>query len=165
MELTAAEIMHTDPVTVEPALDLPALERLFIARQVSGFPVVEDGRLVGVVARSDVVRQICVERTNAEQLSDYYLEYSVFHAAPAQSLAAIADQVGQRIDSLRVADVMATDIVSVDAQAPIAGIARVMVARHIHRVPVTEAQRLVGIITSLDLVRLIAERRIGSLSA
>ena len=45
--------------TVEPTLALPDLERAFLHHKVTGFPVVSDGRLVGlvgIVSTMDLVR-------------------------------------------------------------------------------------------------------------
>lgn len=162
MTLTAADIMQKRVVTVAPSLDLPELERRFLAERVSGFPVVENGRLVGVVARSDVVRQICVERSIAEQLSDFYRDEAGFAApaTPVESFTEIALRVGRRIDALTVGDVMSPEPVTVPAGAGVVEVARVMVDRHVHRLPVVEDGRLAGIVSSLDLVRIIAEGRL-----
>ena len=48
--------------------------------------------------------------------------------------------------------------IAVDARQPLGEVARVLVEHRIHRVPVVEEGRLVGIVSSLDLVRVMAER-------
>ena len=45
----------------------------------------------------------------------------------------------------------------VDADAPVQHIAELLVRHHIHRVPVVTEGKLVGIVSSLDLVALLAE--------
>jgi CBS domain-containing protein len=42
-------------VTVGPDEDLEALAELMVKQRVNPVPVVEDGRLVGIVARSDII--------------------------------------------------------------------------------------------------------------
>jgi CBS domain-containing protein len=56
-----------------------------------------------------------------------------------------------------VRDVMTPAVHHVSASARIAEAARVMVDHHIHRLVVTEGREPVGIITSMDLLRVIAE--------
>jgi CBS domain-containing protein len=65
------EIASTDLVTVEPKQELDEALRLMAKHQVRRLPVVEGGRLVGVVAQADVARQADDSRTGelVEQIS------------------------------------------------------------------------------------------------
>jgi CBS domain-containing protein len=158
MPLAARHVMKTDLKTVEPDLLLTELERRFLADRVSGFPVVERGRLVGIVSRSDIVRQLCVEQSLAESASDYY--QGAAETAPVEQLSQIADRVGTRIETLRVRDVMIRTLITVGPDQPLRDVARTMAERGIHRVPVTEGDRLVGLISTIDIVRLVAAGRL-----
>jgi CBS domain-containing protein len=51
------EIATTDPVTVEPDQDVDEALHLMARHQVRRLPVVEEGRLIGVVAQADVARE------------------------------------------------------------------------------------------------------------
>jgi CBS domain-containing protein len=146
--------MRTEITTVTPDLSLPELEDAFVRHQVGGFPVVKDGKLVGIVSRSDIVRQLCVERTRIGMLSDYYWDCSGFDTTSEEaSFDRIAESLGRRIDHLRVADVMMPEILTVEADQDISDVARLLLEKHIHRLLVTEQGKLVGLIGSLDLVR------------
>ena len=61
---TVRDIMTTEVFTVSPGLSLVDLELELGAQRVSGAPVVEHGKLVGIVSRSDIDRrqQQCAER-------------------------------------------------------------------------------------------------------
>src|SRR5690606_7668921 len=52
------EIMTRNVVTVAPDTDLAEVAQLMIDRKVGGLPVVEDGRVVGVITESDVFRAL-----------------------------------------------------------------------------------------------------------
>lgn len=52
-----AEIASTDIVTVGPEDDLDAALEKMAKHQVRRLPVVEDGRLIGVIAQADVARE------------------------------------------------------------------------------------------------------------
>jgi CBS domain-containing protein len=52
--ITVAEIASRELVTVEPEQDLDEALRLMATHQVRRLPVVEDGRLVGMLAQADV---------------------------------------------------------------------------------------------------------------
>jgi CBS domain-containing protein len=158
--LTARDVMQSEVQTVHPDMPLVELDRAFIDQKVGGFPVVDQGSLVGIVSRSDIVRQFYVEQTLAEMVSDYYHQVEMSPDRPAQSLTEIGDEVGERLESLCVKDVMIRNVITVSASATIPEVARVLVNQSIHRVPVTDEGQLVGIITTLDLVRLLADDRV-----
>jgi CBS domain-containing protein len=162
MGRTARDLMHADVRAVSPEMTLPELERHFFREGVTGFPVVEDDRLLGIVSRSDIVRQLCVEQTLAETASDYYREVGGIETSGIESLEAIGQRVGARVEKLRVRDVMIDATISAAPDQPLYEVARTLVRHHIHRLPVVEGEKLVGIITSLDLVRLFAEETVSA---
>ena len=157
MNLRAADIMQTAVVTVSPDMPLAQLEDFLLSRRIGGAPVVEKGRLVGIVSRSDVVRSLSLGRSLAGLINE--------GAGPLETPAAGDDAPAagrSLIDRLRgqtVRDAMVTDVVCVAPDAPVHDVARVLVERHLHRVVVTREAKLLGIITSLDLVRLLVESR------
>jgi CBS domain-containing protein len=61
--VTAREVASTDLVTIEPEQDLDEALRLMASNQVRRLPVVEEGRLVGVLAQADVARKANDEQT------------------------------------------------------------------------------------------------------
>lgn len=152
---TARDLMRTEIQSVSPYMPLPDLERLFIEEKVGGFPVVSDGRLVGIISRSDVIRQLCVEQSLSESISDYYREFAT-EINMDDDLEAIATRVGRRIEQLRVQDLMMTGLLTVPPDAAVDEVARLLVDHHVHRVLVTDDGQLLGIISSLDLVKLLA---------
>jgi CBS domain-containing protein len=69
--VTAREAASTQLVTVEPEQDLDETLRMMASNQVRRLPVVEDGRLVGVLAQADVAREADDQKTGevVEQIS------------------------------------------------------------------------------------------------
>ena len=53
---TAGDIASIDLITVTPDQDLDEAMKLMARHQIRRLPVVEDGRLIGVVAQADVAR-------------------------------------------------------------------------------------------------------------
>jgi len=52
------DYMSTEPESVSPEETLVKLAQLFIERHFRRFPVVENGRLIGIISRRDVMRAI-----------------------------------------------------------------------------------------------------------
>ncbi len=53
---TAAEVMSRNPAYVTPSDDMSVAARLLIEHRVKCLPVLDDGRLVGVISRLDLLR-------------------------------------------------------------------------------------------------------------
>lgn len=157
--LTAADVMRGGIKTVSPRTTLPELEEAFVRDHVTGYPVVDHGKLVGVVSRSDVVRQLCTEREVAETVSDFHFDEHHFYEVRMESLQQIADRVGERIESLSVEDVMNRRPHTVPLDMPIGEVAEQFVKHRVHRLPVVDGTTLVGIISTIDIVRLVAQGR------
>ena len=151
-----AEIMQKKVKTIGPDKTLPALERELLRWRIGAMPVVERGKLIGIVSRSDVVRQLCVERSLGEAMADAYRDQTDAGFA-SHSQRAIAGEIGHRMEHLRVRDVMIQDVVTVPPDLSVVKAAQLLIERRIHRLPVLENGKLVGIVSSLDFTRLVAQ--------
>jgi CBS domain-containing protein len=60
-ERTARDIMLAPVVTVGESTDITEIARLLAAYRIKRVPVVSDGRMVGIVARADLVRALAAE--------------------------------------------------------------------------------------------------------
>lgn len=161
MARTVADLMQKKVLTIAPGKTLPELERALLRSRVGAMPVVErSGKMVGIVSRSDVVRQLCLERSLGEAMADAYRDQTD-EAFVEKSRRDVAEAVGKRMEQLCVRDVMIRDVVTVPPDLPLGKAAQLMLERRIHRLPVVESGKLVGIVSSLDFTRLVAERPEG----
>jgi len=163
MQDTVGLLMQKSPRVIDSGASLAELERAFLESGVRSFPVVEQGKLVGIVSRSDVVRQLSVEQTLAENVSDAENEVSGFEDEQDEAETAdelVGDQVGQRLERLRVADVMIRTVHTVSVDTPLAEAAKLLVSRRIHQAPVVDAGKVVGLLSALDFARPFAENRV-----
>lgn len=156
MAILARDVMTKAVVTVDPSLSAAELERLLDRERISGAPVVADGRIVGVVSRADLVRAQTDASDRADALLDYYREAG----GGAPDASEHARLAGARAEKVCVRDVMTTELVAVAPDQPVAEVARALFERRIHRLLVVEEGRLCGVISSLDIVRLVGEGRL-----
>ena len=55
-KLTARDFMTPDPITIAPDATIVKAARLMVEHKIGGLPVVEDGKLVGIITETDVCR-------------------------------------------------------------------------------------------------------------
>lgn len=156
MAWIAADVMEPHVTSASPRWTVAELERVLCEERVSGLPVVEGDKLVGVVSRSDVVRQLVVERSRAGEMSDYFRGDAGDEAQELSSLLEEEHFVADRLVKLRVADVMSPPTYVVSPSLKLTDVALLLCKHRIHRVPVVEDGRIVGIISALDIVSLVA---------
>jgi|SRR5688572_18370319 predicted transcriptional regulator len=147
------DVMNPDIMTVADDMTTDELVQFLNEREISGAPVVDNqGHLVGVVSMTDVGRHLAEPADFAERHSEFYRD-----SGEEMSL----EDLGQRFvedRTVTVRDVMTPVVHQVTATAPVAQAARMMVDQHIHRLVVTQGAQPVGIITSMDLLRVVAEQ-------
>jgi predicted transcriptional regulator len=148
------DLMNPDIMTVADDMTTDELARYLIEREISGAPVVDSqGHLIGVVSMTDIGRNMAEPSDFASSRS------SGFYRDAAADLT--LEDLGQRYVEERavtVRDVMTPVIHQVPATASVAQAARMMVEQHIHRLVVTQDKEPVGIITSMDLLKMVAEQ-------
>jgi len=67
---TVGAVMTPDPKTVTPRMSVEDAARLMIAHKIDGLPVVEDGRLVGIVTTTDVMKAFLRVEAGVQTLAD-----------------------------------------------------------------------------------------------
>lgn len=58
---TVADVMTSDPVTVDAGASMEDVATMMVDREVGRIPVLDSGRLVGIVSKSDLVRALASE--------------------------------------------------------------------------------------------------------
>ena len=150
---TVRNIMQCNVQTIGPRQSLAKLQKGLLGPNVGGLPVVESGRIVGIVSRSDVVRRLQSEREVAMRKIGLPPE---IHLTIDDAID-LGDVIGERLEQLRVEHVMNRNVISVSPDDSIQTAAELLTTKHIHRLPVVHLDHLIGLITSQDIVRLVAD--------
>lgn len=151
--LRAQDVMTKSVISVDPEASLLSVLRLFVEEDIHGAPVVDgEGRIVGSVTTSDLLRAQEDEHDTAWASSDYLRDVLEFSAG---SEAGGASDFQDRLAQRRVDEVMTDGAVRVGLDAPVAEVARELREHRIHRVWVEDRGRLCGVISTLDLMPVI----------
>ena len=153
MARLARDVMETGVVTIDPEASLLDAYRLFVEEEISGAPVVgEDGRVLGVVSAHDLLRATEEERDTAWVQTNYFRDLAEF---TGPDWGSVARDFQDRLAERTVRDVMTMGAITVAPDATIPEIASTLRKNRVHRVLVAEDDRLVGLISSFDLVALL----------
>jgi CBS domain-containing protein len=152
---TAGDIMRRTLVAVRPDQKLSEAERLLVDHNITGMPVIEGQKLVGMLSRSDLTRaHVLADALDGQIRHELHWDETQadgFRGRDPERFEGVA----QRCGNVRVRDVMRSQVVTCDVTAPVAKVAQLLVQHHIHRIIVVEGDKPVGIISSLDLVKLL----------
>ena len=151
--ISARDIMLTNVVTVSYAAPLSEVERLLVENRISGMPVVnEAGHVVGVVSVKDLIERYAEDPDSRPRRDSGYYHMSVSDMDDADFEAfELPEEAEETAESL-----MNTDIFSIESSASLSEVAKRMVEHRIHRVLVSEGGKFVGIITTLEVLSVMA---------
>lgn len=127
--MKVSERMKRDVVTVTPETTLSEALRIVRDRKIRHLPVVEAGRLVGIVTDRDLKK---VSASDATALSVWELNYL--------------------LDRVKIGDFMTRSVITVSPEASIDEAAELMLIHRIGSLPVVKEGSVVGILTETDLV-------------
>jgi CBS domain-containing protein len=134
------DVMTKPPLTVPPQMSLRDLAAFLTKHEISGVPVVEGGRVVGVVSASDIV-----ERERGPDLESQGRFRRLRRRTRPR--AAWAFTVGEA---------MRSPAITIEAWMSVYEAAWLMSAYDVNRLPVVDRDELVGVVTRSDLVRYFA---------
>lgn len=147
--MKARDIMTTEVVTFAPDTPIRQIARTFRRLGITGAPVVEGGKIVGIVTEIDLIAR------HARPHSPLYLPL-LDAKIPLRGQREYREIV-RRILGITARDIMTTPVKTVSADADLEEVATLMVESKANPVPVVEGDRLVGIIGHTDLLQHLEE--------
>lgn len=143
--MKAADIMTRDVVCLNEELDLHECEKILLERAISGAPVVDtEGRLLGVLSKTDL-------------LSHHYVSgEEEGGAADSPRVQTPRGTHVFRYEMPTARDVMTPVPCIATEWATIGELATLMVRREVHRIVICRQRKVVGIVSSMDVLRAIA---------
>ncbi|MCA9927997.1 MAG: CBS domain-containing protein [Anaerolineales bacterium] len=125
--------MTRDVISIAPDTTLAEADRLLVEHTIRRLPVVENGRLIGIVTYGDIRS-----------------------AKPSQASSLSVWEMNQFISRLQAAEIMTPQPITVSQESTIGEAAHIMLQNMISGLPVVDANgTLVGIITESDIFRMV----------
>ena len=129
-EGVAREIMMGSPVMLKPEDTLDLANDVISLGRIRHIPIVDDGRLVGIITERDLIG-----------------------AAASQIFGLKQKNKSALLKSVSIKEIMKKRVVTAAPDTPIKDIAHLMAEKKIGCVPVVSAGAVVGLVTTTDILR------------
>lgn len=123
-------IMTENVITLKKNDDLKTAEKLFKQYNIRHIPVVKRGSVIGIISYTDLLRLSFADITNTNDETDTMV-YNMF----------------------TVEHVMTKNVACVHASSSIKDVAEIFSQREFHALPVINNDKLIGIVTTTDLIK------------
>ncbi len=133
IDTTVKEVMTSDVKTVKPKDNLRKVMDLLSENKVTGAPVVEDNKIVGVISEADIIKVMDVRKILDPKKDEIKLS---------------------KLDKITVKEIMSRDPILINQKERVTDASEAMYKHHVNRLPVIDDKKnLVGIITKEDVIK------------
>lgn len=121
--------MTSNPFTISPAQTIPDAQEIIKANGIKRLPVVDNGKLVGVVSKSDIVK-----------------------VSPSKATSLSMGEITYLLAKTKISSIMKKNPLTISPNALLEEAATLMRNNDIGFLPVMDGEKLVGIITESDIL-------------
>ncbi|MCQ6962347.1 CBS domain-containing protein [Methanolobus chelungpuianus] len=145
------DVMNPDVVVCSPEDTIGDVARLLKQNNISGLPVVDDGKVVGIVSEGDLLRLLEIPDRSGLWLPSPFevFEVPIRELINWEETKRMLDDVGSK----PVEEIMNKKVYTVSPEDSIEKASTIITKHKINRLPVVEGGLLVGIVTRGDIIR------------
>ncbi|AQU81470.1 MAG: CBS domain-containing protein [Halomonas sp.] len=148
--MQAIDIMTPKVISVGPDTEVREIAQLLLDHRISAVPVVDnDRKVLGIVSEGDLMRRI---KRDDDQGHSWWLSLFTGGKDPGEYI---------KSHGRKAQEVMTPNPLTVEENAPLHTIARLLEKHHIKRVPVVRQGKLVGIVSRANLLQGIANAAVA----
>ncbi len=152
--MKVSDIMTEEVISVQPSDKVIEVADLIQKKGFNGVPVVEDGKVLGMITESDLVSRGPAS-FHIPSLIKFFQEFELEKYASGKNKSDF-----QSIFEADAKSIMNADFVSISPEAEITELIKVFQEKHINPIPVVDQEKnLVGIVSLSDVIKLISRFR------
>ena len=153
--MNVKDVMNSDVVSCRPDDEISNAAQLLKKHDISGLPVVDEGKIVGIVTEADVLKLLEVPEHGGLWLPSPFevIEIPIRELINWEDTKHMLTDIGTK----PVKEIMESEVYAISADSSIEDASSIMVKHKVNRLPVLDDGELVGIITRGDIIRGLAE--------
>ena len=149
--MKAKDIMQTSVITVGPDTMIQDIAKILSENNISGVPVVDDDKIVGIVSEGDLLHKEANPRIP-----------TIYPISAFGSFTYLGDYKKyeediKKLSAMKASEIMTTEVISESEDTDINKIASIMIDKKINRIPITRDGKLVGIVSRADLIKILGQ--------
>ena len=140
--------MTKNVISVKPDASIRELAELLLDKRISGVPVVDDtGALCGIVSEGDLMR-----KEIAPEVPD---ELCILGAVIYYNGLQEYKDAFRKFSAMTAKEIMTEKVLTVKENDDVSKVAKIMLDKHIKRLPVMDGVKLAGIVSRSDIVKML----------
>ncbi|MGC9123659.1 MAG: HPP family protein [Thermoplasmata archaeon] len=148
------DLMTKDVVTLSPEMTIKQAMEIFAEKNIGGAPVVEDGKLVGILTQRDILHYLDL----AYKAQGWILIPTPFDIIEIPKISSLPyerfSEIFEKLGNTKVEEVMQKKVYYVEPDDDIEDAIELLGKGKINRLPVVDKDKnVVGIITRGDIIR------------
>jgi CBS domain-containing protein len=149
------DIMNPDVVFCKPEDSVRDTAKILKENNISGAPILEDGKLVGIVSEADLLKLLILPEHGGLWLPSPFevIEVPIRELLSWEDTKKMLSDVGTR----QIGEMMKKDVYTISPEASVEEASEIMIRHRINRLPVVEEGRVVGIVTRGDIIQGVAK--------
>lgn len=143
------DVMVHDFQALEPSQTVASAVRLFLEKEITGAPVMHQGKLVGMLSEKDIFRTLYPSVAQFADNPELWLE------------EAELEENATSVTTLPIEQIMQRHVICVPPDAPLMQAGSIMLAHRVHRLVVQDGDKIVGLLTRSAVFRNVFKRKLA----
>ena len=150
------EYMNKNVISFKPEDSIFTVAEKFYKGHISGAPVVENDKVVGIISETDIIKFMRISiPENPEATAEPHL-LTLLLVGLVKGRVALKKSL-EKLAEIEVKDLMCNEIVSISSDQSIIDAATIMSKHKVNRLPVIDDNKLVGILSRADLIKALVD--------
>lgn len=143
--------MNKEVISFKPADSIFTVAEKFYRHHISGAPVVDKEKVVGIISETDIIKFMRISIPQTEPTAEPHLLTLILVGLVKGHLGLKKEL--EKLSEIEVKDLMSDNVISITSDQPILEAATLITKHKVNRLPVIDDRKLVGIITRADLIK------------
>jgi CBS domain-containing protein len=151
------DFMNVNVITVSPDDTIFEAAKSLAKSNIAGAPVLEEGKIVGIISISDIIKFIDIKLGKLPKLEFPGISWLLLAFLQMQKMRVDMRRELEKATKSKVRDVMTKNVITISPTATIVEAAELMEKHDVNRLPVVSEGKLVGIVARADLIRALVD--------